>query len=85
VVLEPVVWTVSLALAFVLGGRRAEVRLDFLIPLAALGEELGWRGFALPRLQSRIGPLSASLVIGVIWAAWHLPYYADPSIHPLPF
>jgi uncharacterized protein len=85
VLLEPVIWSVSLALAIVLGGRGPEVRLDFLIPLAAVGEEFGWRGYALPRLQSRIGALPASLVIGVIWAAWHLPYYADPTIHPLPF
>ncbi len=52
---------------------------------AAFGEELGWRGYALPGLQSRIGALPASLVIGVIWAAWHLPFYADPSVHLLPF
>jgi membrane protease YdiL (CAAX protease family) len=59
--------------------------LDFLVPIAALGEELGWRGYALPRLQGRLHPLSASLVIGVIWAAWHLPYFAYPAIHPMPF
>jgi membrane protease YdiL (CAAX protease family) len=36
-------------------------------------EELGWRGFALPRLQQRFSPLAANLVLGVIVAAWHLP------------
>lgn len=59
--------------------------LQFLIPLAPLGEELGWRGYALPRLQRRIPALSAALVIGVIWACWHLPYFAFPDVHPLAF
>lgn len=39
----------------------------------ALGEELGWRGFALPRLQGRFNALIASLIIGLLWWAWHLP------------
>jgi len=39
----------------------------------ALGEEVGWRGFALPRLQARTSPLVASLVIAIFWFAWHLP------------
>ena len=38
-----------------------------------LGEEPGWRGFALPRLQIRLSPLGASVVVGTAWAAWHLP------------
>ncbi len=38
-----------------------------------LGEELGWRGFALPRLQSKRSALAASLIISVLWAGWHLP------------
>jgi membrane protease YdiL (CAAX protease family) len=39
----------------------------------AMGEEPGLRGFALPRLESRMSPFYASLIISVLWAAWHLP------------
>ena len=40
-----------------------------------LGEELGWRGVMLPALQPRMGPLQASIVIGLVHGAWHLPAY----------
>ncbi len=51
--------------------------LALLMPAVAysIGEEVGWRGFALPRLQARFRPLPAALVLGVVWVAWHLPFY----------
>jgi len=38
-----------------------------------LGEEAGWRGYALPRLQQRFDPVTSSLMLGLVWASWHLP------------
>lgn len=40
-----------------------------------LAEEPGWREFAMPRMQNRYGPLVATLVVGVLWGAWHLPLF----------
>jgi len=44
-----------------------------------VSEELGWRGYALEPLQEGIGPLRASLLIGVIWSVWHLPLFVIPG------
>ena len=43
------------------------------------GEELGWRGYALPALQKKIHPILAAVVLGVIWGIWHLPYFFIPG------
>jgi membrane protease YdiL (CAAX protease family) len=89
VVLGPAVFSVVVAGIYVLlGGSWADaappairegplVMLPlFLVILTltdGLGEELAWRGFALPRLLSQHNALVASLILGVIWALWHLP------------
>ena len=44
-----------------------------------LFEEPGWRGFALPHLQGLMGPLGGTLVLGTLWAGWHLPQYLVPE------
>ena len=59
---------------------------SLLFPLSgAFGEELGWRGYALPRVQARLWALSAAVIIGVIQTAWHLPLFmSDRSTPPVP-
>jgi membrane protease YdiL (CAAX protease family) len=44
-----------------------------------IGEETGWTGFALPRLQKRFKPWLAAVILGIIWAIWHLPAFFVPS------
>jgi uncharacterized protein len=60
---QSLVWlTAPSALPFTVGAA--------LVP--PLGEELGWRGFAQPRLQNRVGALWAAVIVGVLWSTWHL-------------
>jgi len=40
-----------------------------------IGEETGWRGFLLPKLQVKHGPITASLILGIFWAGWHVPMF----------
>ncbi len=44
-----------------------------------LGEELGWRGFALPHLEPSLGLAGAGLAIGAVWALWHAPLFFLPG------
>jgi membrane protease YdiL (CAAX protease family) len=48
--------------------------------VTALGEEPGWRGFALPRLQTQYGPVVGSLILGTLHAGWHLPVFFLPAL-----
>ena len=62
--------------------------LDLVLVVLVVGEELGWRGYALPRLLERFSPLVASLVLGLLWGLWHLPTFFIPGTpqygHPIP-
>jgi membrane protease YdiL (CAAX protease family) len=44
-----------------------------------LAEDIGWRGYILPKLRQRMSALNASLLIGVVWVLWHLPFYLFPE------
>lgn len=84
VALTGILWLLRLAgregpIAYVPDGGR--VVAAFVI---ALGEEVGWRGYALPRLQKSVGRFAASGVIGVLWTVWHIPMFVGMGI-PLSF
>lgn len=53
--------------------------------IAGIGEELGWRGFALPRLQKLFSPVVAMFILAVVHMFWHLPtYWLGQGIHNVP-
>jgi len=53
--------------------------MAFLLVYIGLGEEIGWRGFALPRFQEGLGLLGGSIATGVFWALWHFPLFLMPG------
>ena len=61
--------------------------LNFVVFFLIVGEELGWRGYALPRLLAQRSALAASLILGVMWGGWHLPTFFVPGApqYGLPF
>jgi membrane protease YdiL (CAAX protease family) len=76
----------TLGLFLTLGNRNLEsmnfIKLTNLLPLliinltaGPLGEELGWRGYALNEFQKKYNPLVSSIYIGIIWGFWHLPLW----------
>lgn len=68
--------------------RHPQYWLSAIIPsflIAGFGEELGWRGFALPRLQRRFSPIMATVVLAAVHMLWHLPtYWLGQGIHNVP-
>jgi membrane protease YdiL (CAAX protease family) len=58
--------------------------IAFGIIIPSIAEEPGWRGFALPRLQQRHGPIAASLILGSLHGLWHLPALMTVNFGPLP-
>ena len=72
----PLIHLTSVSLALAWGGRfpfhPAMLGLLLLFFPVNLGEEIGWRGYALPKLQERFAPFAASLIIGGVWGAFHL-------------
>jgi membrane protease YdiL (CAAX protease family) len=51
----------------------------FIFDFLTNGEEMGWRGYVLPRLQAKHSALVSSLIVGVIWGFWHFPRFLAPG------
>ena len=56
----------------------SEMVISLTIGIAPLWEEVGWRGFAQPRMQRLHGPAVGSVILGALWGLWHLPFFFGP-------
>ena len=63
--------------------REVPERFLFIFLFIGLGEEPGWRGFALPQLEKKYSPLIASLILASVWALWHLPLVGSEFPWPI--
>ncbi len=79
--------------AWVTSGNRGEIEISSLPALVASflmfmlllpGEEVGWRGYALPRLQQSLSALRSSVILGLGWAIWHLPAFWFSGVFQTP-
>jgi membrane protease YdiL (CAAX protease family) len=89
--LHPAIIALAFATNMISGGSVPEVRANtssitaifslvfFTFWFGPLPEEIGWRGFALDRLQNRMSALNASLILGAVWAIWHVPLFWIPN------
>lgn len=79
----------STVMAHQIFGESAENLLLFILPFFIIeilsnGEEIGWRGYILPRLQAKFSALTSTLILALIWGFWHLPKYL-PQVNPVFF
>jgi uncharacterized protein len=72
------------ALAYLVGATEfiqvgALLPIELVLFVLVVGEELGWRGYALPQLLQKRSPLMASLILGALWGLWHVPTIVVPG------
>lgn len=81
ILFPPVLILIQMGIAYLLG-TPVTFFTNGMVGLATailfIGEELGWRGYALPKLLAQRTPITASLILGVLWALWHLPNFIFP-------